>query len=316
VIGLDDVRKARETLRGRIVRTPLLPSEPLSETIGAEAWLKLESLQKTGSFKVRGALNAILSLPEAERAKGVLTISAGNHAQGVAYAARAVGVPATVVMAKGANPAKVAATNALGAEVVFAPDIAAAFETLERLRRERGLVVVHAFDDDRVIAGQGTVALEILEDVPDLDLLVIPVGGGGLLAGCAVAAKAARPEIRIAGVEPTGADKLRRAREAKRVVRLERMDTIADGLAPPFVGERNLEIALRHEDEHLLVTDDEIRSALRFLMEKCQVLAEPSGAASVAALLAKKLPVKPGSKVAAVVSGGNVDPGQFAALTT
>jgi threonine dehydratase len=312
-VGLDDIRAAHGGIEGLVHRTPCASSATLSRMTGLRITLKLENLQKTGSFKPRGALTVMKRLAPEERARGVITISAGNHAQGVAYAASVLGCPAVVVMPAGASPAKAEAARGYGAEVVLHGDVAAAFEKMHALRHERGLAFVHPFDDPGTVAGQGTLGLEVLEDVPDADVVVAGIGGGGLASGIAVAVKALRPAARVVGVEPVGAAAMRRSLDEGRPARLDRIDTIADGLAPPFVGDLNFEILRRLADDVVLVTDDEIRSAMRFLLERCKTLAEPAGAAAVAAVLAGMVKAPPGSRVVCVVSGGNVSPDALAA---
>lgn len=310
--SLANVRAARETIGRRLHRTPIVTTATLSQRAGLPVWLKLENFQKTGSFKPRGAFNNIMGLPPEKHARGVITISAGNHAQGVAWAAAQVGIPAVVVMPATASPAKADAARGYGARVVLHGDIAAAFRKLEELREETGMTYVHAFDDDATIAGQGTVGLEIVEDLPEVERVILGVGGGGLIAGVAVAIKESLPGVRIVGVEPTGADAMTRSRAAGSPVRLDRIDTIADGLAPPFVGERNFAIAQKYVDDIILVNDDEIREGMRFLLERCKVLAEPAGAAATAALLAGRAPGT--GRTLVIVSGGNVAPGVLADL--
>lgn len=306
-VGLAEVERAREFVRGHVHRTPLLSSRSLGERIGAVAHLKAENLQRTGSFKVRGATNAVAALTADQRAAGIVTMSAGNHAQAVAYAARALGVAVVVAMPEDAPATKVAATRAYGAEVRFAPDKFALLPIVEELRRERAMHFLHPFDDDAVIAGQGTVGLEIVDDLPEVDLVVVPVGGGGLISGIAVAVRGRLPGARVVGVQPEGAQAMRRALDAGKPVRLERIDTIADGCGAPFAGERTLAIVQRLVEDVVLVTDDEIREALRFIAGRARLLVEPAGAAAVAALLAGRVRARAGERVVAVLSGGNVD---------
>jgi threonine dehydratase len=310
------VEAARERVRGRVHRTPLLSSRTLGERIGAggSVWLKAENLQKTGSFKPRGALNQIEQLSAEEKARGVITVSAGNHAQGVAWAAAAAGVQATVVMAEAASPVKVAATRGYGAEVVLhGANNTEAFAEMERLSRERGLTLIHPFDAPAIIAGHGTVGLEILDDLPEFgqgagrDTVVVGIGGGGLISGIAIAIKSQRPGVRIIGVEPRGAAAMTESLRAGKVMPLARANTIADGLAAPFVGQRNLAIVQRLVDDVILLDDDAILDGLRFLLERAKLVAEPAGAAATAALLTGAVPVEPGATVVAIVSGGNVD---------
>jgi len=307
VIDLDRIRAARAVIGGDLHRTPLVGSATISRLAGRPVFLKLENFQKTGSFKPRGALTNMRLREPAELANGVITISAGNHAQGVAYAAARVGVHAVVVMTASASKSKAEAARGYGAEVVLHGDIAGAFAKLEELRAARGLVFIHPFDDDATIAGQGTVGLEIVEDLPDVDTVVVGIGGGGLISGIAVAVKSLRPGARVIGVEPVGAPAMHTSRLRGAASRLERTDTIADGLAAPFVGERNFAIVEKHVEDLVLVDDAEIRAAMKLLLERCKILAEPAGAAATAALLSGKIPPSDaGGSTALVVSGGNV----------
>ena len=311
-VGVAAVEEAAGVVRGRVHRTPLLSCEAIGRRLPdagrgrpGRLLLKAENLQKTGSFKVRGVLNRIRFLDAEERRRGLVTVSAGNHAAALAWGAAAEGVPCTVVMPDGAEPAKVEASRGYGAEVVLHGDVGAAFEECLRLRDDRGLTFVHPFDDPAIIAGAGTVGLEIMEDAPEADVVVVPVGGGGLISGVAAAVRARRPEARVYGVEPEGAPGLRRALDAGEVVRLERVETIAGGLAPPFAGALALEHARALVDDVVLVSDDDIRAALRFVLERAKLLVEPSGAAGVAALVTGRIPVAARDTVVVVLSGGN-----------
>jgi threonine dehydratase len=279
----------------------------LGEATGTELHLKTENLQKTGSFKVRGVFNRIGQLSAAERAKGLIAVSAGNHAQALAYASFVSGVRCTVVMPEGASPAKVAASREYGADVVLHGDVFAAFERMEALRSEHGYTLVHPFDDEGVIAGQGTVALELIADLDDIDYVIVPVGGGGLISGIATAVKALRPQARVIGVEPEGAAAVRRALDEGGPVRLERVATIADGLGAPMTGEVALAHIRAYVDDVVLVSDAAISEALTAMLERTKLLVEPAGAAGVAALMAGALRVPRGSRVAVIASGGNVD---------
>lgn len=312
LVSLDDVRRAAAGLAGRLHRTPVTGSSYLDRRTGARIALKLELFQKTGSFKPRGVLTALDALGPEQRARGVISLSAGNHAQAVAWAASAIGVPSTIVMPARAVRSKVDATREYGGNVVLTDqDLLAT--TLE-LQRERGLTLVHPFDDPHVIAGQGTVGLELVEDVPDVDVVLVGCGGGGLLAGVATAVKALRPQARVYGVEPAGAPAMRRSLDEGKAVRLDRTDTIADGLAAPFAGA--LTFAHIHErvDDVLVVEDSAIIDAMRVLMERCKVMAEPAGAAALAPLLTGQLAVPRDARVAVIVSGGNVDLDRLAPL--
>ncbi len=309
---ISDVRAARERLAGGPHRTPLLRSRLLGEHAGGAAFLKPENLQRAGAFKFRGALHAIRTLADDERRRGVVTYSSGNHGQALALAAREEGVRAVVFMPEDAPAAKVAAARSYGADVRFAgttsPERKAAAEAL--VDRE-GVVVVPPFDDPRIVAGQGTVGLELVEDLPDVDVVLVPVGGGGLAAGVTLALKASRPDVEIVAVEPTTADGLGRALAAGAPVEIPAPTTIADGLKPLQVGEIPFAILSEHRARAVTVTDEEILDAMRFLALRARLVVEPSGAAGVAALRAGKVPLE-GRTAAVVLSGGNVDPALLA----
>ena len=305
-VGIADVEAARDRVGPRVERTPLVSSGALGLRTGCHAWLKLESMQHSGSFKVRGALNALALLTPAQRAAGVVTMSAGNAALAVAYAARAAGVTATVVMPEHASSMKIAATRAYGAEIRFGAAVTELLPIVRALEAE-GRHLVHPFDDEGMIAGHGTAALEVLEDLPEADLFVVPVGGGGLISGIATVVAARRPGARVVGVEPIGAQGMRRALDAGRVVTLDAIDTIADGLAPPFAGANTLGIVQRLVSDVVAIPDTAIREGMRFLFERARVVAEASGAAAVAALLTGAVVPRSGERVVAIVSGGNVD---------
>jgi threonine dehydratase len=310
-VGLEDVRRAREAIAASIYRTPLVSSHALGERIGAEAFLKLENLQRTGSFKVRGAVNAMSRLAPAARAAGVVTFSAGNAAQAIAYAGRQQGVAVTVVMPESAPKTKVAATKGYGGEIRFGAD-ATKLTAIAKALEAEGRYLLHPFDDNDVIAGHATLGLELLEDVPDADLIVVPVGGGGLLSGIALAIKAMRPATRIVGVQPEGAQAVRRALDAGHVVRLDSTKTVADGLTAPYCGDRNFEIIKRDVDDVVVISDEAILDGLRFLVARARIVPEPAGAAAVGALLSGAVRASSGQRVIAIVSGGNVDPERLA----
>ena len=308
MLTLSDVLAARETIKDAVRVTPVFSSTQLGARIGATLWLKAESLQKTGSFKPRGALNRVRNTPRAELERGLITVSAGNHAQGVAWAAREAGVPCTVCMRANASHSKVAATRGYGAEVLLIEgSVPELFAEAERLAVERGLLLVHPYDDELIMAGQGTLGLEIVEQVPDVDVVVCSVGGGGLLSGVALAVKSLKPSVRVYGVEPTGAASMRRAWDAGEPVALERVVTIADGLAAPGAGAHCYALARQYVDDILVVTDDEIIAALKDILVYAKLYVEPGAAASVAALLTGTVPVQNGETVVAVLSGGNLD---------
>jgi threonine dehydratase len=314
MLSFAEITAARERIAGQVHRTPTLSAARLGARAEVRLWLKAELLQKTGSFKVRGALNALRQLSDDERRRGVVGVSAGNHAQALAWAARAVGAPCTVVMPAAAVQAKLDATRGYGATVVQHQWGSAMFDKARELAEERGYVFIHPFDDPRVVAGQGTVGVEIVEDLADVEAIVVPVGGGGLLSGIAVAAKHLKPSIRVFGVEPSGAQALRRSLDAGAVTAIDPPKTIADGLAAPMTTVLPFEIAQRYVDEVIVVSDDEIVQAMRELLASAKLLAEPAGAAGVAAVLTGRLPVAAGTRVVSVVSGGNVDLGTLKAL--
>jgi threonine dehydratase len=291
----DDVLEAAERIRGRVHRTPTFSSR----TLGPQAFLKAELFQKTGSFKARGVLNKLATLTPEERARGVIGISAGNHAQALAWGAALEQIDCLVVMYASASPAKVAATRGYGAEIdLEAADAVEAFERLDEHIRETGRTLVHPFDDPLVIAGQGTLALELIEDAPEVETIVVPVGGGGLVGGIAAAA----PDRRIVAVEPEGSTAVHDALAAGRPVPVTPV-SIADGLSAPFAGDVALGVLQEHDAESVLVTEEEIEEAFRFLYERAKLACEPAAAVGVAAILADKVG---GGPMAAVVSGGNV----------
>ena len=308
MILLDDIRAAAARIGGYVHRTPLLSASLLGERADVRLFLKCESFQKTGSFKPRGALNKVLSLSEAERARGLVTVSAGNHAQAVAWAARIAGAACAVVMPADAPRSKIDAVKGYGAEVIAHDDRPTLFDRLNQVREERGMTFVHPFDDPVVLAGAGTVGLEIAEDLPESDAVVVPVGGGGLLGGTASAIKQLLPGTRVVAVELAAGPGLAPALAAGKPVPAPRpRDTLADGMTPPFVGALPLEIARQAVDEIVTVSEEEIIEAMGLLMTRAKLYVEGSGAAATAALLAGRVRTSPGARVVALVSGGNVD---------
>ncbi|HET8751594.1 MAG TPA: pyridoxal-phosphate dependent enzyme [Gaiellaceae bacterium] len=314
MIELEDVERAAQRLAGVAHRTPVLTSRTLDERTGARVHLKAECLQRGGAFKFRGAYNKISSLEEDALRRGVLAYSSGNHAQAVAISAAILGSRATIVMPEDAPAAKLDATRGYGAEIVTYDRWTESREEIGAgLAAERGLELVKPYDDPLVMAGQGTVALELLEQVPELDLLLVPVSGGGLIAGCATAAKALRPEIRVVGVEPETGDDTRRSLASEGRVRIEVPRTIADGLQATEPGELTFDVNRARVDEIVTVSDEEIVEAMVFLFDRLKLVVEPSGAVGVAALLSGKLDAR--DKYAGVVlSGGNVGAARFAEL--
>jgi len=304
--ALERIRSAARVVAAHVRRTPTVYSYTFSESAGCDVYLKLENLQRTGSFKMRGALNKIESLSPAERARGLVAASAGNHAQGVALAAKLSGSRATIVMPESTPLVKIHRTEGDGADVVLS---GATYDDAQRRAREiaseRGATLVHPFDDASIIFGQGTVGLEVLEELEGLDTIVVPVGGGGLIAGIALAVKAQAPHIRIVGVQAAGSASMVRSLEAGRKITLDHPDTIADGICVGTPGDLTLDIARRHVDEWATVDDREITEAVAQTMEKSKVVAETAGVAAIAALIAGK--VRGSKRVCAIVSGGNID---------
>ena len=312
LVTLDDVYAARERIAGRLHRTPLLRSRTLSDQVGADVRFKAELFQRTGAFKPRGVLNKLATLTEREKSRGVISISAGNHAQALAYASAVEGIDALVVMWQTASPMKIAAARGYGATVDDSPaDIPAAFEYLDRLIEQTGHTLIHPYDDPHVMAGQGTVGLEILEDAPETDVVLVQVGGGGLVSGIAAAVRGMKPETRIVAVEPELSAAMHESLKIGRPVTVE-PGSLADGLNGPYAGASCVEICQALGVESVLVTEDEIKDGFRFLYGRMKLACEPAGAATAAALLADKIELEPGQTVAAVVSGGNVA-GQTAA---
>ncbi|HZP57472.1 MAG TPA: threonine ammonia-lyase [Dehalococcoidia bacterium] len=306
-ITIADIEAARTRFGSFVRRTPLLPSSSLGRLTGGEVWLKAESLQHTGSFKVRGAMNRIALLSPDERRRGVVAASAGNHAQGVAVAARAHGVGATIVMPVTTPLAKVEATRGYGADVVLCGDsYECAHSEAERIARDRGLTMIPAYDDAAVIAGQGTLGLEIVEDLPDVDLVLVPVGGGGLAAGIGVALRAKAPAARIVGVQVEAAPGVARSLEARALHPVPPAPTIAEGVAVAGPGEITFPLLRRVLDGVVLVGEDDVAQAIVYLLERAKLVVEGAGAVGVAALLSGLAPVK-GQRVVALLSGGNVD---------
>jgi threonine dehydratase len=291
IFTLDALQTAHRRIAKSVHRTPLMHSRTLSERAGTPVYLKCENLQKTGSFKVRGALNNILRLSRAQRRRGVATISAGNHAQAVAWAASASGISSLVVMPETASKTKAEASRAYGAEVVLHGTPTQAFDKAFSLSEDRGLTFVHPFDDEEVVMGHASCALEILDQLPEVGTIVVPVGGGGLVSGIAAGTAAASPSVAVWGVEPVGAAAMHRSLEAGHPMHLERVDTVADGLAAPMAGVLNYEIVAAHGRGVVLVTDDEIVGAMKVVLERTKLLTEPAGAAGVAALLAGRIEV-------------------------
>ncbi|MDH3732453.1 MAG: pyridoxal-phosphate dependent enzyme [Gemmatimonadota bacterium] len=314
-LGTDDFARARANVAPHIYHTPLLTNRSLSEASGFDVRLKAEIFQKGGSYKVRGPLNVIAHLTEEERARGIICSSAGNHAQGVAIAAQLYGIEATVLMAENATKSKIAATEGYGAKVVLHGSIwDEANEKALELVEEHGYTYVHPFDDPRLIAGQGTLGLEVLDDWPEVEVAVLPIGGGGLISGNSMSLKAGKPDIRVFGVESSGAPAMKRSVEAGELVTLDTVETIIDGLRVKRVGKNTASIVSRFVEEVVTLPDDQIFEALLWLMTRAKLVVEGAAAAPVGALLHHLIDAPPGTRVVCVLSGGNLDIEQIRGL--
>ncbi|MSQ15629.1 MAG: threonine ammonia-lyase [Dehalococcoidia bacterium] len=307
MVTLEQIMQAQRVVEGHINHTPVLTSASLSKMAGCELFLKAENLQRTGSFKVRGAINKLSSLTSEQRTHGVVAASAGNHAQGVAIAALNLGIPATIVMPEGASLAKVAATRGYGADVILhGRDFDEAAAHARQLREERSLTLIPAFDDELIIAGQGTIGLELVKEAPDMEMVVVPVGGGGLISGIALAIKGLLPHVKIVGVQSSSAPAAAISYRSKTMETVRPGDTIADGIAVGKPGELTLPMMLELVDDMVQVDDEEISQAMVLLLECCKLVVEGAGAVGVAALLSGKVPCQ-GSKVVSILSGVNID---------
>jgi threonine dehydratase len=308
VVTLADIQAARKRIGDAIFVTPCARAEILSELIGCEVFLKLENLQMTGSFKERGSLNKILQLSEEQRRAGVITASAGNHAQGVAHAARLCNIPALIVMPETTPLAKIRGTREFGAEIVLhGSGYDEAYEKARELQASQGYTFIHAFDDPQIIAGQGTIGLELLEQVPDLDLVVVPIGGGGLISGIATAIKEQRPQVRMIGVEAARMPAMQQSITAGTIEPLQSAYTLADGIAVAKVGQQTLPIVDRLVSDIVTVSEEEIATAIMLLLEREKTLAEGAGATGFAALYSERIQKIAGRKIVVVISGGNID---------
>jgi threonine dehydratase len=307
-VTLSDIQAARQTLRDVLIATPVLPDERLTQELGARVFLKAECTQRSGSFKLRGAYNTIHQLSPEERARGVITHSAGNHAQGVALAAKLHGIPATIVMPEHASLTKVTATRRLGATVVlYGATFDDAGARAKELQREHGLTYVHAFNDERVIAGQGTLGLELFETLPDIGLVVVPIGGGGLISGIAIALKSLQPDVRVIGVQAAGCAPVLPSLAAGEPISVPQARTIADGIAVKRPGDITLPIIRDLVDEVVTVDDDEIARGIAHAAQNEKLVVEGAGVAGLAALLAGKVVPRPEETVCTVLAGGNID---------
>ena len=315
MISLQDVQAAQTRIAPHIVRTPLLRIPALDEALGCQVYLKFEGFQPIGAFKIRGAMNKALSLSPEELSRGLVCASSGNHAQGVACAAKQLGTRAVIVMPTNANPVKLNGVKSFGGKVELVGTLSSQREArASQLVEEQGMIEVHPYADPYVAAGQGTIGLEVLEDLPEVDAVACPIGGGGLISGITTAIKGLAPSVKTIGVEPAGAPRYSVSREAGKPMELEKVDTIADGTRTDHANPDNFEMIQARVDELCQVEDPYIRQAMVLLMTTAKLMVEPSGALPVAAALAGTLPVQPDQKVVFVLSGGNVDPAMAAEL--
>jgi len=317
-LSLAEIRAARALLGDRVLTTPVQqlsgPSVEAAFAPGTRAYLKLELFQRTGSFKPRGALLNVLALTEAERARGICAISAGNHAIAAAYAARSVGASAKVVMTESANPFRIAQCRLYGAEVELTPDVHAGFRRVKEIQETESRAFIHPYEGLRVSLGTGTLGVEFMEQAPELDAVIVPIGGGGLASGVSTAVKLMRPDCEVFGVEPFGADSMYRSFAAGRPVSIDKVATIADSLGAPFATPMSYALCRAHIDELVRVTDGEMIAAMRFLLEHARLAVEPAGAAATAALLGPLRDRLAGRRVGLIVCGANIDAAGFARL--
>ncbi|MBI1807225.1 MAG: threonine ammonia-lyase [Ignavibacteria bacterium] len=308
MISISDIESAYKTLKPVVHKTPLLSSRTFNHLNGNEVYFKAENFQRIGAFKFRGAYNKLSSLTEAERKRGVIAHSSGNHAQGVALASKLFGIKAVIVMPHDSVKSKVEATKGYGAEVIFCGTTTDDRErTTDDLIDKFGYTLIHPYNDEKLIAGQGTVALEIFQDTKDLDYLFVPIGGGGLISGCALAAKNLFPNAKVIGVETEGANDCFQSFRAKKIIKLQSVNTIADGMRTLSVGMLNFEIIQKYVDNIITIKDDDIYPMMKFFLERMKILVEPTGAVAPAAVMKNALDIR-GKKVCAIISGGNVDP--------
>ena len=305
IVSENEILDAWGVISNKVHRTPVAHSTYLGELTHTKLFLKLELFQKTGSFKVRGVLNKLNSLSSKEKEKGVISLSAGNHAQALAWGAAQFGVPATITMPANSVKSKIEATCNYGGEVLLTEGNL--LEYCLSVQKERNLLLVHPFDDPDIIAGHGSIGLEIVEDVPDMDYVIVGIGGGGLISGIAAAVKAKNPYVKVIGVEPEGACAMSQSLERNETVHLDRVDTVADGLSAPFAGEYTLAHVQKLVDDVVIVSDIEILHALKLIWDRCKVLAEPAATSTLAAMLFNKVHLPKGATVVCVLSGGNVN---------
>jgi threonine dehydratase len=314
LINSKDIQSIWERDKDTVKKTPLLESRYYSDLLDIRLFLKCENLQRTGSYKVRGNLNKMASLSESEKNNGVVSFSAGNHAQAVAWAASALDVQSTLVMPTSAPMAKIEASRKYGAELILLDDITQTYDRALEISEQEGKTFIHPFEDEALVAGHGTIGVEIMEQMSDADVIVAGVGGGAMLSGISIVAKAINPNIRIYGVEPVGAAAMSKSFETGEVYRLDRVETIADGLGAPMSGQLTLSILKENLDDLVKISDDQIASVMAPLLQRSKLLVEPAGAAATAAVVHGLIPVEKGENVVSVISGGNIDLDRFVEL--
>jgi threonine dehydratase len=305
MINITDIQKAYSNISINIHRTPISTSTYLSQKFNSKIFFKQELFQKTGSFKIRGVLNKLSSLSSDQLKNGVISLSSGNHAQAVAYGSKIYNISSTIVMPTYSTKSKIEATKGYGAKVIITDE--ELITVVKEIQKETNATLIHPFDDDHIIAGQGTLGLEITEDMPDIDHIFTAIGGGGLISGICIAMKAHNPKIKIIGIEPEGADGMRQSLEKRKPVTLDSINTIADGLSAPFIGEKNFEIVQKHIDQVITVSDKEIIETMWLIFERTKLFVEPSAAAGLAPILFDKYKLPNNSKAMFILCGGNID---------
>jgi len=305
MINIADIHKAYSNISINIHRTPISTSTYLSQKFNSKIFFKQELFQKTGSFKIRGVLNKLSSLSSDQLKKGIISLSSGNHAQAVAYGSKIYNISSTIVMPTYSTKSKIEATKGYGAKVIITDEDL--ISVVNEIQKETNATLIHPFDDDHIIAGQGTLGLEITEDMPDIDHIFTAIGGGGLISGICIAMKAHNPKIKIIGIEPEGADGMRQSLEKRKPVTLDSINTIADGLSAPFIGEKNFEIVQKHIDQLITVSDKEIIETMWLIFERTKLFVEPSAAAGLAPILFDKYKLPINSKAMFILCGGNID---------
>ena len=305
MINITDIQKAYSNISINIHRTPISTSTYLSQKFNSKIFFKQELFQKTGSFKIRGVLNKLSSLTSDQLKNGVISLSSGNHAQAVAYGSKIYNISSTIVMPTYSTKSKIEATKGYGAKVIITDEDL--ISVVNEIQKETNATLIHPFDDDHIIAGQGTLGLEITEDMPDIDHIFTAIGGGGLISGISIAMKAHNPKIKIIGIEPEGADGMRQSLEKRKPVTLDSINTIADGLSAPFIGEKNFEIVQKHIDQLITVSDKEIIETMWLIFERTKLFVEPSAAAGLAPIIFDKYKLPINSKAMFILCGGNID---------